>query len=150
VGLEPDAASCARLRARRPWGEVHEGTAETVELAPASFDHVLLLRSWNHLADPAAALARLLPALRPGGTILVVDNVAFGLARTRAHARRSEGSRAVFEHHRNDDAAAAASRVARVAEALDIPLHVRARRDVDAGTSNQWWIAWERANAALV
>jgi MoaA/NifB/PqqE/SkfB family radical SAM enzyme/SAM-dependent methyltransferase len=150
VGLEPDAAACARLRARRPWGEVREGTAETVVLDPDSFDHVLVLRSWNHLAEPAAALARLLPALRPGGTLTIVDNVAFGLARTRAHAARSERSQAVFEHHRNDDAAAASLQVERAAASLAVRLRLHARRDVGPDTSNQWWVAWERMNAVLV
>ncbi len=150
VGLEPDAAACARLRVRRPWGEVREGTAETAALEPASFDHVLVLRSWNHLADPDAALSQLLPALRPGGTITVVDNVAFGLARTPAHARRAERSRAGFEHHRNDDAGAAAAHVARAADALAIPLDVLERREVGPATSNQWLIRWKRAHVILV
>jgi MoaA/NifB/PqqE/SkfB family radical SAM enzyme/SAM-dependent methyltransferase len=148
VGLEPDPAACARLRQRRAWGEIRQGCAEEASLASRSFDHVLVLRSWNHFADPAAALARLLPALRPGGTLTVVDNVAFALARTRPQARLAERSPAVFEHHRNDDAAAA-SRCIEGAAAVasermtSVTLRRLERRDVDPRTSNQWLLRYE-------
>lgn len=55
--------------------------------APASFDHVLVFRSRSHLVEPSAALRNLRRALRPGGTLTGVDNVAFGLARARPQAR---------------------------------------------------------------
>ena len=151
VGLEPDAAACARLRERRPWGEVRQGTAEDARLEPESFDHVLVLRSWNHLADPVVALTRLVSALRPGGTLTLVDNVAFALARTRPQARLAERSTAAFEHHRNDDATAAA-RLVEQALATDVRLRLRPleRRDVGPGTSNQWLLRYERALPTLV
>ena len=146
VGLEPDAAACERLRAKRPWATVRQGTAEDAALEPASFDHVLVLRSWNHLSDPRAALARLLPALRSGGTLTIVDNVAFALARTRAHARLAERSSAAFEHHRNDDAPAAARLIeSAAAELPDTPMRTLDRRDVGPGTSNQWLLRYARA-----
>lgn len=147
VGLEPDAARAARMRARWPWAEVVEGGAEEAPLAPAGFDHVLVLRSWNHLRDPALGIRRLVAALRPGGTLLVVDNEAFGLARTRPHAARAERSGAVFEHYRNDGAgeAAAALEAAGAGSALALV----ERRDVGPSTSNQWLLRYERRAAGV-
>lgn len=150
VGLEPDAAACARLRARRPWGEVREGAAEDARLEPDSFEHILMLRSWNHLVDPAAALARLLPALRVGGTLTVVDNVAFALARTRPQAHRAQRSSAVFEHHRNDDAVAAARQIERALRDASprsgglVGARIE-QRDVGPRTSNQWLLRYRRS-----
>jgi len=87
------------LAARWPWANVRVGEAESLE---GTFDHVLLLRSWNHLRDPKRALERIVAVLRPGGTLTVVDNVAFGLVRSRAQAERAESGPAVHEHFRND------------------------------------------------
>ncbi|HEX9049876.1 MAG TPA: radical SAM protein [Anaeromyxobacter sp.] len=142
TGLEPDPARAEALRARWPWARVVVGRAEDAALAPESQDHVLVLRSWNHLRDPAVALDRLLAALRPGGTLTVVDNVAFGLARTRAQAARGERSAAGFEHWRNDGAEEATRRLSgRGLELLE-------RRDVGPATSNEWLLRWRRPAAA--
>jgi SAM-dependent methyltransferase len=103
------------------------------------FDHVLVLRSYNHLDDPARALDGAIGRLRPGGTLTVVDNVAFGLVRGRAHAARAEAApENRLEHVRNDDAARAAKRLS------GRPLRLLERRDVGRGTSNQWLLRYER------
>ena len=140
VGVEPGEAIVG-LRQRWPWAELHQCSAERLELAPERrFDHVLILRSWNHLADPSAVLAELLGRVRPGGTLTVVDNVAFGLARTREHARLAEGSKAELEHHRNDDLSDAERRTEGFAERFDLaPL---LRRAVGPSTSNQWLLRY--------
>jgi MoaA/NifB/PqqE/SkfB family radical SAM enzyme/SAM-dependent methyltransferase len=142
TGVEPDAGRAARMRERWPWARVVEASAETLPLDGARFDHVLVLRSWNHLADPAGAAARLVDALRPGGTLTVVDNVAFGLARTRGHARRAERSDAAIEHRRNDGGAEALALLAEAGVARR--LTVLERRDVGPGTSNQWLLRFSR------
>jgi MoaA/NifB/PqqE/SkfB family radical SAM enzyme len=134
VGVEPDPERAAALRARRPWAEVRQATVES--LAPDTgdlFDHVLLLRSWNHLRDPDRALENLVAAMRPGAVLTIVDNVAFGLARTRTQAARAEGSPAGFQHYRNDDAAAAC-----------FPLAVLEQREITPETSNQWLVRYRR------
>jgi pyruvate-formate lyase-activating enzyme/SAM-dependent methyltransferase len=136
VGLEPDPRRVAALRARWPWAEVREGTAEEGVADEGRFDHVLVLRSWNHLRDPARALAALVRALRPGGTLTIVDNIAFGLARTKPHAARAETSAAGFEHYRNDAAADAHRLVA------PLGLELLERRDVSPATSNQWLLRY--------
>lgn len=135
VGIDPDAERIVALRRRWPWADLRVSDAEG--FAPGDgerFDHILLLRSWNHLADPAGALAALRAALRPGGSVLVVDNTAFGLARTPAQARRAEASSARLEHYRNDRADDAARAVA--AAGFDI----LDRREVGPATSNQWLV----------
>lgn len=134
VGLEPDVAAASRLAQRRSWGQVHAATAEDSDavLADQRFDHILLLRSWNHLTDPRAAVAAVVPRLREGGTLLVVDNVAFGLARTPAQRARTRRAGPGLEHWRNDDAATA-EQCLRAAG-----LVVTERREVSPATSNQW------------
>jgi MoaA/NifB/PqqE/SkfB family radical SAM enzyme/SAM-dependent methyltransferase len=139
VGLDPDRAHIETLRARRPWARLEHGGAETLPVEElGTFDHVLLLRSWNHLRDPRRALERLVAAMRPGATLLIVDNVAFGLARTAQQAARAEGSKAGFEHFRNHRAAEAHK------VAQDFPLTLLEQREVSAETSNQWLVRYER------
>ena len=140
LGLDPDPAALASLAPR-----LHGLPAELLPGSAAAtpdrrFDHLTILRSWNHLPDPAADLAHLLPRLRPGGTLLVVDNLGFGLARTAAQSERGERSTAGWEHHRSDDAAQAGRRILAAATATGRSLTLLARRDVAPGTSNQWML----------
>lgn len=60
-------------------------TPEEVPLAPESLDAVLFMQTYHDLywrskdwpsTDPAKSLARLLPALKPGAVVVVVDHVA--------------------------------------------------------------------------
>lgn len=136
LGVDPDQAAIAGLRERWPWAELIATGGEELDLAERTFDHVLILRSWNHLREPERVLARLLPRVRVGGTLTIVDNVAFGLARTQGQTHRAERSRAAFEHYRNDtlDDAARALEGLRAAFGL-VEL---ARLEVGPNTSNQW------------
>jgi pyruvate-formate lyase-activating enzyme/SAM-dependent methyltransferase len=137
IGLDPDPDAIAALRPRAPWASLHVGTAAALPPLEATglIDHLLVLRSWNHLPDPVATLCALLPRLRPGGSLLVVDNTAFGLARGRAHAQRAERSTAQQEHHRNDDLPDAVRALARVPQLRTRSLLAR---PVAPGRSNQW------------
>jgi SAM-dependent methyltransferase len=137
VGIDPDAGHIAGLRARWPWATLRVGVAEALDPAER-FDHVLVLRSWNHLEDPARAVGAMARMLRPGGTLLVVDNVAFGLVRSRRQAARAEAGPAGFEHYRNDGADEAVATVAATG------LTLLDRWDVTPATSNQWWARWRR------
>lgn len=133
VGIDPDAGHIVGLRSRWPWATLRVGTAESLDPSER-FDHVLMLRSWNHLHDPVRAVAVVARMLRPGGTLLVVDNVAFGLVRSRKQAARAEGGPASFEHYRNDDAHEALATLAPTG------LTLIDRWDVTPSTSNQWWV----------
>jgi MoaA/NifB/PqqE/SkfB family radical SAM enzyme/SAM-dependent methyltransferase len=146
VCVDPDEAGLAVLASRYPFARFVAGRAEDVGPELGEFDHVLVLRSYNHFADPGAVLARALARLRVGGTLTIADNVAFGLVRSAAHAARAEvapGNR--FEHHRNDGAAEAL----RVVEGLlSAPrpdgrsLRLLLRRDIGPQTSNQWLLRY--------
>jgi pyruvate-formate lyase-activating enzyme/SAM-dependent methyltransferase len=131
VGLEPDEGRVNSLRIRWPWAHVQLGDAESLDVEGA-FDHALILRSWNHLRDPRKAIRAIVRALRPGGSVTVVDNVAFGLVRDRGQAERAERSDAAFEHFRNDGAEDAARLLA------EAGLQNIERVDVGPSTSNQW------------
>jgi SAM-dependent methyltransferase len=133
-GVEPDDAARARLAQRRPWASLSSGVCDE----PQRFDHLLLLRSINHLADPRSTIGGLLPRLKPGGTLIIVDNVAFGVVRSREQALRAEGSAAGFEHFRNASAEAIHELLA------DLPLRSLQRRDVTPTTANQWLLQYAR------
>ncbi|MCB9593092.1 MAG: radical SAM protein [Sandaracinaceae bacterium] len=139
--FDPDADAIEALRRRFEGAFVStaEAWAETVE--PASLDHVLVLRSWNHLVDPRAFVAAVERALRPNGQALIVDDAAFGLARTKQQTARAEGSSAAFEHYRNDVAADAA----RVLAAAAPGLREVERKDVGVGTSTLWLLRMIRS-----
>jgi SAM-dependent methyltransferase/uncharacterized Fe-S cluster-containing radical SAM superfamily protein len=133
VGVDPDAPRLAALSARVPSATFHAARVEALPDTLGTFDHVLVLRSFNHLQDPAAVLAGLVRRLSAGGRLLLVDNVAFGLVRSRERAGRAEQSaKGGLEHFRNDGAADALARLA------PLGLSVLERRDVDLSTSNQW------------
>ncbi|MGB1012763.1 MAG: radical SAM protein [Nannocystaceae bacterium] len=137
TGIDPEPELVQALAAKWPWATLHPLTAE--ELSPeqfGTFDHVLILRSWNHLHDPATALRQVLQMLSPGGIVTIVDNVAFGLARTRNQTTRAEHSRARHEHYRNDRAADACEVLDGVSQGFDV--EYLARTEVGPSTSNQW------------
>jgi MoaA/NifB/PqqE/SkfB family radical SAM enzyme/SAM-dependent methyltransferase len=140
TAVEPNPARAAALSKRWPWAKAVVARAEDLRLEPASLDHALVLRSWNHLADPAAVVRRLADALRADGTLTVVDNEPFGLVRTRGQAERAERSAARFEHRRNDGAeeAHAALGAAGALEALELV----ERSDVGPETSDQWLLRY--------
>jgi MoaA/NifB/PqqE/SkfB family radical SAM enzyme/SAM-dependent methyltransferase len=138
LGLEPDAELARDVTRRRGWGEVMAVEAERFDAGPLRFDHVLVLRSFNHLRDPDAALDRIVAALRDAGRVTIVDNVAFGLARMPAQTRRARTSTARWEHHRNATAAAAAAALA--ARGLTEVLRV----EVGPTTANQWLVQYQR------
>lgn len=133
TGVDPDPACVEALRARWPWASLEVASAESLDPA-RRVDHVLVLRSWNHLRDPSAAVRAFARMLRPGGSLLVVDNVAFGLVRARRHARAAEGGPGVFEHHRNDGPDEALACIMGAAPGLVLTR----RQDIAPGTSNQW------------
>ncbi|MBK8264898.1 MAG: radical SAM protein [Nannocystis sp.] len=146
LGLDPDPRQLALLRRRWPWAELKVGAAEQLAdprdplgLHDRRFDHALMLRSWNHLRDPLPVLKAIFSErLRPGGTLTVVDNTAFGLARAAAQARRAEASPAGHEHFRNDSAADAARTITAAAPALSLV----SSSDIAPATANQWLLIY--------
>jgi SAM-dependent methyltransferase len=138
--LDPDARAVAELRAAG-LDRVRHGPLEAMAAPERPFDHVLLLRSWNHLPDPAAALARIAQWLRPGGTLLIVDNVPFAVVRSPGQVRRGHApGAAAFEHWRCDSS----WRALRIAQRAGVPLLVRRHDPVRPDGANQWLLWLER------
>lgn len=78
VALDSEPAMVAHVRQRAAREglanvDAREVTAADPGLAPASVDRVLIVDTWHHVPERAAYAARLRDALRPGGTVLVVD-----------------------------------------------------------------------------
>ncbi|MEQ9072781.1 MAG: radical SAM protein [Sandaracinaceae bacterium] len=138
AAFDPEPSRIEAVRARHPEADVWVGTDADWRPDPDGLDHVLALRSWNHLPDPAAFVRKAACALRSGGELTVVDDSAFGLARTRPHAARAEGSSAAFEHYRNDTATDATHH-------FDGATWERlAVYDVGPGTSTLWMLRYRR------
>jgi SAM-dependent methyltransferase len=146
VCVDPDEVRLALLASRFPFARFVAGRAEELAVDLGDFDHVLFLRSYNHLVDPVRAVAGSLGRLRPGGSLLLVDNVAFGLVRGAAHAARAEAApENRLEHYRNDGAAEADAtvRAASLASRRTRALRLVERRDIGPETSNQWLLRYQ-------
>ena len=137
TGIDPDAARLAALGTRLPRGEARLGDATAIE-DDTAFDAVLVLHAWNHIPEPADLLRRVHRALRDLGTVLVVDDVAFGLLRSVPRARQAHGASLSFEHHRLDDDVACAQLL------VELGFEVVSQIPVRPGTSNQWIVEARR------
>lgn len=78
LALDSEPAMVEHVRARTAREGIANVEARAVAaddpgLAPESVDHVLVVDTWHHFADRAAYAARLRAALRPGGSVVVVD-----------------------------------------------------------------------------
>jgi SAM-dependent methyltransferase len=75
ISAESLARAQARVAAQAPQATVQWRQADLFNLpfAAGAFDHIFVCFVLEHLADPAAALARLRQVLRPGGTITVIE-----------------------------------------------------------------------------
>lgn len=146
VGVDPDALALADFRDRWPWADLRAATAKAAlaDLGDRAFDHVLILRSWNHLPAPAQVLGQVLPKLRVGGSVTIVDNVAFGLARTAAQTHQGESSKAMLEHYRNDDEGHARRALALAAQAAQVEIEIVHEAPVGPAMSNQWVVQARR------
>lgn len=138
IAVEPDLDHLHRSAAAFPQGQFVRGVAEHLPLADHCADAAMMLRSWNHLRDPALALDQLARVLRPGGLLLLVDNVVFGLVRDRQQLERAHAlplEQTPFEHFRNHDApeAWALLQVHWGGAMRLLELHA-----VGPGSSNQW------------
>jgi ubiquinone/menaquinone biosynthesis C-methylase UbiE len=74
--INPDAIEYIRKRAEKEGlANVHTvlGTPDNPQLPPHSIDSVLMLKAYHEIANTAALLANLKPALKPGATIGIID-----------------------------------------------------------------------------
>ena len=137
-GVEPDADLAAEFASSCEWATVSPVRVEDLVLENESYDHILILRSYNHFESPDQVIERLSLALKPGGKLLVVDNVAFGLVRTKRQANRAEQGPSEFEHFRNHSGREARALI-RGAE-----LNLNQAVDIERDGSNQWLLHFEK------
>jgi 2-polyprenyl-3-methyl-5-hydroxy-6-metoxy-1,4-benzoquinol methylase len=96
TGIDPTAALIDQARALHPGGDYRLATAETMVLAPASFDMAVCYLSLIDMADLDAALACIIAAIRPGGSLLIANLTAFNTACVTQGWHREAGREAVF------------------------------------------------------
>ena len=102
VGIDPKLAKIRTLKGMR----LVRTDIETFQAPEATFDHVLVLRSYNHIQRPSVAFPKIHRMLKHGGRLIVVDGLAYGLVLSRQPKNAKPGE---FQHFRNH-----ASRQARV------------------------------------
>jgi 2-polyprenyl-3-methyl-5-hydroxy-6-metoxy-1,4-benzoquinol methylase len=143
TGLDPDELSLSRLRAALPEARLQVGTIEDFRGTPASYDHILCLRSLNHVIDVDEALARMAGLLKPGGSLLLVECTPFAMLRQPAQvAAADRAPRAGHQHLRNmasDEVLPFARR-----HSLQVLHHHPASRQ----TTNEWIVLLARAQAS--
>ncbi len=76
-GMDLSPEDCAYTR-RTLGCAVHEGTLDTVTLAPQQFDLLTLFNTLEHLPAPRAAIQRIATLLKPGGWVAIKIPVADG------------------------------------------------------------------------
>lgn len=143
TGLDPDELSISRLRAALPDGRFLVGGIEDFRGEPASYDHILCLRSLNHVFDVDEALARMAELLKPGGQLLIVEGTPFALLRRPEQVAAADSApRAGHQHFRNlasDEVVPFARRRA---------LRVVEHHPAGLQTTNQWILLLGRPTAA--
>lgn len=93
-GIEPDGRAVAY--GRQKFGvELHNGTLDTVTLAPACADAVVMLHVIEHIDQPSRAVDAVASLLRPGGVFVVetptYDSLAFRLLGRRERSLSCDG-----------------------------------------------------------
>lgn len=102
TGLDPDEISLSHVRAALPQGQYHLGGIEDFRGEPASYDHILCLRSLNHVVDVDEAMARMAALLKPGGMLLLVETTPFAMLRQAEQVvAADQAPRAGHQHLRN-------------------------------------------------
>jgi SAM-dependent methyltransferase len=72
VGIDTSSTMIAEAR-RRGLEDAHVADAESLPFDASSFDGCWADRTFQHLADPEAALAEMVRVTKPGGRVVVVD-----------------------------------------------------------------------------
>ena len=142
TGLDPDEPSLSRIGEAFPEGRFFLGGIEEFRGAPASYNHILCLRSLNHVVDIDAAFARMARLLKPGGQLLLVECTPFALLRRPEQVVAADAApRAGHQHFRNlasTDVLPFARRRA---------LRVLQHRPAGLATTNEWILLLGRAPA---
>ncbi len=140
TGLDPDEPSLASARVALPEGRFHLDGIEGFAGPVAAYDHVLCLRSLNHVRDLDQALSRMSALLKPGGTLLIVETTPFAMLRRAEQITAADRApRAGHQHFRNVASDDVLPLVAR--HSLEVVEHQPARLE----TSNEWILLLRRS-----
>ena len=143
TGLDPDQISLTHARAALPGGRFELGGIEDFRGEAASYDHILCLRSLNHVVDLDEALARMAGLLKPGGSLLIVECTPFAMLRGAEQvAAADRAPRAGHQHLRN----LASTEVLPYARRRS--LQVVEHHPASLQTTNEWILLLERAPSA--
>jgi SAM-dependent methyltransferase len=80
TGLDPTPSLIAHARQAHPEGHYIEASAEAMPFPHASFDLVVSCLSLIDIADYRAAIAQMVRALEPGGTLMIANQTSFKTA----------------------------------------------------------------------
>lgn len=80
VGVDPTETLIDRARQLDPAGTYHLGRAETLDVPTGTFDLVVSYLTLIDIPDLALATAKMVDALRPGGTLLIANLTSFNTA----------------------------------------------------------------------
>lgn len=143
TGIDPDQPNLERARAALPEGRFHLGGIEAFGDQAAGYDHILSLRSLNHVLDLDLAVARMAELLRPGGSLLLVECTPFAMLREPAQvAAADHAPRAGHQHFRN----VASQEVLPLARRRG--LTVGEHSPASLATTNQWILLLRRPRGA--
>jgi SAM-dependent methyltransferase len=143
TGLDPDEPSLARIRDALPQGRFYLGGIEEFRGEPASYDHILCLRSLNHVFDLDESVARMAELLKPGGSLLIVECIPFAMLREAEQvAAADRAPRAGHQHFRNVSSEEVVPLARRRA------LRVVEHQAANFRSTNQWILLLERPAAA--
>jgi ubiquinone/menaquinone biosynthesis C-methylase UbiE len=76
LDVEPNMVEYMKQRAAKAgWGNVEPRVVAPDDpgLSPGSVDRIVVVDTWHHIDDRATYTAKLLRALRPGGSVAIVD-----------------------------------------------------------------------------
>ena len=111
LAVDRSAESLAQARARIGLAGLAGVRFEQADLLappwpPASFDHLLLCFVLEHLADPLVVLRGLLPSLKPGGSVTVIegDHGSVLMHPDSAAARAAIDCQVALQRHHGGDA----------------------------------------------
>jgi MoaA/NifB/PqqE/SkfB family radical SAM enzyme/SAM-dependent methyltransferase len=74
---------------------------EDFEWDGESFDHIMMLRSYNHFRDPRLILRKAAMLLNPGGLLHIFENGLFAILKRNVADDRPDGGQPPYKHFRN-------------------------------------------------
>lgn len=110
---------------------------EALDLPPETFEHVLVLCSYNHFMSLKKAFHVMCKILKTNGKILIVENIPFGMLR-RKNAFLPRKVKPVFEHFRNHGLNDAVNFL------QGYPLKIVRTKGVTKESCNQWMLVAQK------